>query len=184
MADRLAMRDMHQFFIERIEQAVQNCRFIEAVWLEYACLENRYFRIIAKYRKRCDFSGGKCRKGNNQLALSTKMDCVRRLVVSGVPCMAQSFSCELIDETKTWVKKRNGLMHNLLALDRYQENLDGEFCHLAVEGEKIVRETYESATLFRKQFYEKDYEFQFPRECMEQCPCAYAALRKESAPKA
>ena len=68
---RERMVDMHQFFIDRIDVAVRSERFIEASWLIYACIENRFFRILQKYKSQCKYSKGNAEriKMNWQLVL-------------------------------------------------------------------------------------------------------------------
>lgn len=46
--ERLKRVDMHNFFMEKIDDAMKNKRFIEASWLIYSCFENRYFRTVEK----------------------------------------------------------------------------------------------------------------------------------------
>lgn len=46
--ERLKRVDMHNFFMEKIDDAMKNKRFIEASWLIYSCFEKRYFRTVEK----------------------------------------------------------------------------------------------------------------------------------------
>lgn len=174
MEQRIAMVDMHQFFLEKIDAAIARGNGIEASWLIYSCLENRYFRTLKKFKKKCKYckKGGKCRSNSNQLALSTKIDCVSRLLDAGVSSISDSFDKGLIQRTKEWVKRRNKLTHNLLSLENYQQIFDEKFNDLAEEGKTLLQETYVSCTSFRDKFYTEGYEFVFPESCMEGCPCA------------
>ena len=65
-AIRECMVDMHQFFIDKIDTAIKNERFIEASWLIYSCLENRFFRILQKYKNQCKYCKGKCKSNKNE----------------------------------------------------------------------------------------------------------------------
>ena len=80
---REQMVDMHQFFIDKIDEAVESQRYIEASWLIYSCIENRFFRILQKYKKQCKYCKGKskCKKNRNELAISTKIACVERFAL-------------------------------------------------------------------------------------------------------
>lgn len=69
---RLEMRDMHEFFLDKIRGAINQSNYFEAAWLEYACLENRYYRVLGKYKKNCKYCTGKCKSNKNELALRTK----------------------------------------------------------------------------------------------------------------
>lgn len=173
MESRLKRVNMHDYFLKRIRFAMDSENFIEASWLIYACFENRYFRTMEKYKSNCDFcrSKSKCnKKPKNELALTTKIKCVQRLHENAVPCICESFRYELFQQTIEWIGQRNELMHELLSLE-YYENTDQLFKESAEIGKKLLDETYESCTKFRKAFYEDNYIFQFPKAAMEGCPC-------------
>ncbi len=170
---RLKMVEMHSFFQKKIDESVEAGNYFEASWLIYSCLENRFFRVLDKYKKCCKYcvKGGKCRKGNNQLAISTKIACVERLAKAGVSCISESFDSELIGMTRTWVKQRNNLMHNLLALDTYEERFDDGFRDLALDGQTILNRVYKACEKFRADYFADGYVFVFPESCMEECSC-------------
>lgn len=171
MEIRTRMVSMHDFFLERIRQAEDQESYIEASWLIYSCLENRYFRTIQKFKASCKYSGGKCSKPKNELALRTKIRCIERLHDAGVSCIVKSFDKQLLAETLTWIKKRNDLMHNLLKLDTYQTDYDGAFRELTSMGHPLLDKTYQACTVFRELYYSDGYRFEFPEACMERCPC-------------
>lgn len=169
--DREKRVDMHNFFISKIDEAMKNKRYIEASWLIYSCFENRYFRTVEKIKGQCKYSGGKCKKQSNELALRTKIVCVQRLANDVTcTCFVNNFPNELLEKTKKWVKDRNTLMHNLLQLE-YYENMDAEFEKIAADGRALLDQTYASCTKFRKEFYADEYEFVFPESAMERCSC-------------
>ena len=169
--ERLKRVDMHKFFIEKIDDAMKNKRYIEASWLIYSCFENRYFRTIAKIKDQCKYSGGKCKKASNELALRTKINCIGRIANNtSCICFANNFPVELLESTKKWVKKRNKLMHDLLQLE-YYEDMDKLFEESAVTGRELLLKTYDCCTAFRKDFYADGYVFVFPLEAMEGCSC-------------
>lgn len=164
------MVDMHQFFLEKIDAAIKAERYIEASWLIYSCLENRLFRVLQKFKNQCKYCKGKCKKNKNELAISTKLSCIRRLCENGVSCITNSFSLEQLEEIRLWIKKRNDMMHDLLSLETYK-NTDEDFRASAIEGQIILSKLYSSCTQFRKVFYSDGYEFIFPEKAMEDCPC-------------
>lgn len=150
-----------------------NKNYIEASWLIYSCFENRYFRTLAKYQENCKYCRPKssCNtKSKNKLALKTKIACVERLYLAGVPCIADAFEKDIFQRTKEWVNNRNELMHDLLSLE-YYENTDERFKEIAEEGRHLLNRTYESCTKFRKLFYTDGYDFKMPEEAAEKCPC-------------
>ena len=168
---RMEMVDMHQFFIERINAAVEESRYFEASWLIYSCMENRFFRVLTKFKRSCKYCKGKCKKNKNELALSTKIACVKRLCESNVECISASFTLDQLEEIRQWVKKRNKMMHDLLSLETYK-NIDDDFKKSSIEGQKLLTDLYDSCTNFRKIFYSDGYEFVFPEAAMDACRCA------------
>ena len=46
MEERLNLVDMHDFFLKKIDDAIGEERYIEASWLIYSCMENRFFRTL------------------------------------------------------------------------------------------------------------------------------------------
>ena len=173
MEQRLNYVDMHEYFLQRISNAMEKGNYIEASWLIYSCLENRYFRTLQKYRDKCKYcrSKSKCNhKMSNDLALATKIKCVKRLYENHVLCIQNAFREDIFIETLAWIDERNKLMHELLSLEYYQET-DKRFEKSANDGVKLLNETYESCTSFRELYFADDYSFVFPIAAMEACSC-------------
>lgn len=173
MESRLKRVNMHDYFLRRIDDCMKKKNYIEASWLIYSCFENRYYRIVEKVRKNCKYcrAKGKCNnKDKNTLALATKINCVKRLYNGGVSCFKQAFNCEIFQDTLKWVKDRNGLMHELLSLEFY-ENTDERFRVNAERGLTLLKDTYRCCTEFRRLFYDEEYVFIFPEKAMEECSC-------------
>lgn len=170
MDTRLKKVDMHQFFLNRIDKAVNNNNYIEAAWLIYACFENRYFSTISKFKDKCKYSRGKCKKQKNELALRTKIRCLQRLSAENCTCISNAYKNEIFERTLDWVKRRNALMHDLLQLDAY-EDMDDQFKQISEEGVELLKETYDCCTEFRRLYFTDGYEFVFPEEAMEKCAC-------------
>lgn len=173
MKSRLKRVEMHQYFLDRIDNCMKDESYIEASWLIYSCFENRFYRIIEKYRNNCKYcrSSSKCnKKDKNELAITTKIKCVRRLHDNNVTCISNSFRYGIFEEILKWVDERNVLMHELLSLE-YYENTDARFKESAEIGIKLLNETYKSCTTFRELFYTEGYLFEFPEAAMEGCPC-------------
>lgn len=170
LAERLEHVDMHDFFLKKIDSAIEGQRYIEASWLIYSCMENRFFRTLKKYKNQCKYCTGKCRKNKNELAISTKIACVKRLAENNVSCISNAFPIELLEKTRLWVKARNTMMHDLLSLDTYKD-MDEQFKISSIEGKKLLEELYTACTTFRSLYYSDGYVFTFPEAAMEACPC-------------
>lgn len=179
MEERLKRVDMHDFFLEKINESLKNERYIETSWLIYACMENRFFRTLQKYKNQCKYCTGKskCKKSQNELAISTKIACIRRLAEYNVSCISESFSVELLEQTQEWIKERNILMHDLLSLETYQ-SMDEEFKQSATSGKAILDKLYAACTAFREKFYTENYIFVFPDAAMEGCSCKPKSKKK------
>lgn len=156
---RLEMVDMHKFFLDKINNAIEEKRYVEASWLIYSCMENRFFRVLCKFKNQCVYSDG---KSKNELAISTKISCIRRMCQNNVICISDAFTIEQLDNISKWIKQRNRMMHDLLSLDTYEET-DEEFELSALKGKVLLDELYESCTEFRKIFFSQDYIFEFPK---------------------
>lgn len=172
------MVKMHQFFLDKINAAVNSKRYIEASWLIYSGFENRLFRILQKYKSQCKYCSGKCKKNKNELAISTKLSCVKRLCENEVSCISESFSLDQLEKIRLWVKKRNSMMHDLLSLETYK-NTDEDFKTSAIDGQVMLLEFYDSCTQFRHKFYTDGYVFNFPEKAMDGCPCNKSQNKKE-----
>ncbi len=170
MEERLERVDMHDFFLNKINEAITDERYIEASWLIYSCMENRFFRTLQKYKKQCKYCSGKCKKNKNELAISTKIACIRRLLENNVTCISESFTYELLENTRLWVKSRNDMMHDLLSLETYQD-MDERFKVSAIKGKELLDQLYAACTSFREKFYSDGYVFVFPEVAMEGCNC-------------
>lgn len=172
MSERLKMVDMHDYFIKQIDKEMKEKEYITACWLIYSCLENRYFRTVKKLKRFCDASSKseQCKSEKNKIALSTKIHCIKRLYDNNVSCIHDTFEEKLFDDTINWIKKRNELMHNLLSLEEYK-NCNEEFKKCAKDGKRLLTKTYTACTAFRKEFYDKNYKFEFPERAMKECRC-------------
>lgn len=167
---RIEMVRMHDYFLDKINHAIEEERYIEASWLIYACMENRFFRTLLKFRKQCKYCKGKCASNKNELAISTKNACIVHLAEAGVPAIADNFSIELLENIRLWVKDRNNLMHKLLGVDSYTTT-DIVFEKSAKQGKVLLEQLYNSCTNFRTAFYTEGYEFVFPEAAMDLCRC-------------
>ncbi len=170
---RKQMVDMHDYFRKRIDESIKQEHYIEASWLIYSCLENRFFRILNKYKHQCKYCTGKskCKDKHNKLAISTKIQCVQRLNENNVLCISDNFRDGLFNELMQWTRKRNNAVHDLLSLEKYS-NIDEIFKESAIEGKHLLDETYDACTGFRRDFYADGYVFEFPEAAMEDCRCA------------
>lgn len=145
---------MHDFFLSKINESIEEGLYFEATWLICSCPENRFFRVLDKYKRECKYchKRGKCRKGSNQLALSSKVSCVERLCKENVSCISDSFPGKIFGEVRAWIKLRNRLMHNLLSSEHYEDDFDNDFKELALSGKIIVKDVFDACTQFREAF--------------------------------
>ena len=180
MEERLERVNMHDFFLKKIDKAIEEERYIEASWLIYSCMENRFFRTLQKYKFLCSkCKNNSCSDSKNKLAISTKIKCIKNLAKANVSCISESFDVDLLDNVQLWLNKRNVMMHELLSLETYQE-MDEKFKESALKGKKLLDKLYSSCTTFRSKFYEENYNFVFPEEAIQKCQCKAQGDKKEN----
>ena len=63
-------------------------------------MENCFFRTLQKYKKLCKYCTDKCKKNKNELAISTKIACVKRLLDNNVAYISEFFSADLLEEIR------------------------------------------------------------------------------------
>ena len=109
---------------ERLDLAMENKFYLEAIFIEYAILEDKAWSAL----KHAEYDG--CEKTDG---LERKLDSVKALRKS-TDLAAKYFSPQLIGDVKCWKNDRNKLVHNLMETELDTRKLRG----LAVRGRKLV----------------------------------------------
>ncbi len=168
---RKKMVYMHDEMRQRLDNAMNNNRYVEASWICYAIFEQRITRIMMKHLKKCP--KGKRRKDERHVGISTKIQCLKKLTQKGYGAYSE-FDKKLLNDIDKWCKKRNTLVHDLVSLDNYK-NYDKEFEALAKAGEPLVKKLYKEAEKIRRWCYKENNNFgKFPEiKCKCKSRCIY-----------
>jgi hypothetical protein len=157
---RTEMADMHSEFIDRLNSAVSEARYIEASWLCYAIFEQRIWRVIEKIIDKCPKDG---KTDTRPVSISVRIDCIKKLMkykYAGI----EKVDTDALVRVKNWCSRRNKLVHALVDIKRYR-TMDDEFRELALCGQDLVKELYEKVGTYRTFFNnEIDNLPEFPKE--------------------
>ena len=112
MADNRLKYENYKEQFRRLNKALANGFNLEAMFIEYAIMEDRTESILRHggywdpYLKR---------RGNGRGAtLNSKISYIQRKIESGDKLLAKYFPDDLLNEILTWKEERNRLIHALL----------------------------------------------------------------------
>lgn len=109
---------------ERLDLAMENKFYLEAIFIEYAILEDKTWSAL----KHAAFEN--CEKLDG---LDRKIDALKELKKND-ELAEKYFSSKLLGDVKCWKNDRNKLVHNLMETELDTKKLRG----LAVRGRKLV----------------------------------------------
>ena len=121
----------------RLKKAMAAQFFLEAIFIEYAVMEDRLESILRH-------SGVFNPKRHNKI--KPKLGRVDELRREKKSLLHRSFSDELIEGIYQWLDARNQLIHALMKQDLHTEDLQ----KIALEGQQIVKQLNSKATNYRK----------------------------------
>lgn len=116
----------------RLKKALNNCFYLEAIFIEYVILEDRSESIL-RYTNKFDALK---QKGSDYVSIDRKLKKISKLAEEKKSIEHLYFKEELIDGLLRWKEERNGIMHALLKRSLTTETLSS----LAYEGLKLVKE--------------------------------------------
>ena len=118
--------------LQRLNKAIANGFNLEAMFIEYAMMEDRTESILrhaglwdAYLRKR----------GTRGATINSKISYIKGKVNSGDKLLVKYFSDDLLDQISAWKDERNRLIHALL-LQQFAHN---EVSNLAAQGNEMVK---------------------------------------------
>ena len=116
----------------RLNKALANGFNLEAMFIEYAIMEDRTESILrhaelweAYLRKR----------GNRGATINSKISYIQGKVNGGDHLLTRYFSDDLLDRLLSWKEARNRLIHALLK----QQFMHNEIAGLALQGNELVK---------------------------------------------
>ena len=160
----IAMVDMHDDVLKRVETAYSNENYIECCWLCYACFESRVNRTMEKLCPSCTKPN---RSDGRHIGISTKLACLNRLRRSGYE-LFDGANLAVVTNINAWCKERNKLIHELVSLGRYEQS-NYEFKNLAKRGVSLVKRIYDSISLVRINYYNSNALPPFDESVVKTC---------------
>lgn len=117
---------------KRLNKALANGFNLEAIFIEYAIIEDRTESVIR--HAGCWEHYVKSRKGRD-VNLDSKVRFIQKKAECKKDLMHKHFANDMLDEIVAWKEKRNRLIHALLK----QELAHDEIYELAVQGNVLVK---------------------------------------------
>ena len=164
---RQEMVIMHNEYLQRLEESMNEKNYIEASWLCYAIIEQRINRLIEKHIKHCP---KKINTKGYPVSINTRLKCIQNLIKLNYNGCGQ-LDYDLFLKSAKWCKNRNNLTHDLVNLKKYKK-YDEEFKQLAVEGFQLVKKLYKEISKYRNWWYKSEECLErFPYDCKNQVQC-------------
>ena len=126
--------------MERLKKALNNNFYLEAIFIEYAVIEDRLESILRHAAKEWKD------KNDRPFSITKKIRSVKELTGNKKSIEHRYFSDELLDGVIIWKEKRNKLIHALLKQDLHTEDL--ESC--AIEGQLLVKKLCSKSTSYKR----------------------------------
>lgn len=121
---------------ERLDLAMENKFYLEAIFIEYAILEDKTWSAL----KHAAFEN--CEKLDG---LDRKIDALKELKKND-ELAEKYFSSKLLGDVKCWKNDRNKLVHNLMEAEMTTSKLRG----LAVRGRKLIGDFGNKVTSYNR----------------------------------
>ena len=115
---------------KRLKKAFDNEFYMEAIFIEYAIMEDRAEAILR-------YEGNKIKPKNEQefISLTRKLNRIKKIAEQKKSLPKRYFCDSIIENISEWVKQRNGLIHALLKKELTTEEVE----KFALEGKRLAR---------------------------------------------
>ena len=123
---------------QRLKRAMDNGFYLEAIFIEYAILEDRTEAVL-RYE-------GNTINGERYVTINRKLNKIRKLSSGQKTLINRYFSPELIDEIIVWKDKRNPMIHAMMKQHLTTEGLR----ELAEEGLQLVKTMNRLSTNYKR----------------------------------
>jgi len=137
-SENLLKYDNYKEQFKRLNKAINNNFYLEAMFIAYAIMEDRLESILS-------YEGNEI-NSKNFVSINKKLQKVKRIAERKNSLPARYFSDSLIDEILEWKEKRNKLMHALMK----QALTTEELCTTALQGKILARKLANKATSYRR----------------------------------
>ena len=115
---------------DRLNKALKNEFYLEAIFIEYAILEDRTESVLHHAGLWDAYM-----KGKKMANIGTKLTFIKNKAVVKSCTLHPYFNDDMMEQLRGWKNKRNPLIHDLLN----QKLGDNDLKDLAMEGSRLVR---------------------------------------------
>ena len=127
----------------RLNKALANGFNLEAMFIEYAIIEDRTESIL---RHTGYWDAYMKKRGSHSITINSKITYIQGKVNAGDKLLRKYFSDDLLDRILTWKEDRNRLIHALLK----QPLAHNEVSVLAAQGNELVRALRSKASSYNR----------------------------------
>ena len=128
----------------RLKKALNQKFYLEAIFIEYAIMEDRLESILRH-------AGKWNPKPGKYPSIDSKINKVEKIAEEKKSLANRYFKLDFMEDMRTWKETRNKLMHALLKQQLHTEDL--QVC--AGEGQELVKTLCSKATSFRRAIEKK-----------------------------
>ncbi len=138
MPDNMLKYENYKEQNKRLTKALQNEFYLEAVFIEYAIMEDRTESIL-RYE-------GNTINSNGFVSIDRKITKIEKIAENKKGLARKYFTIEFMEQIRTWKNKRNGLIHALIKKNTTTQ----ELIDLAEEGRQITKELCRLSTNYKR----------------------------------
>lgn len=132
MIDNQQKYENYKEQFKRLNKALVNGFNLEAMFIEYAIMEDRTESIL---RHAGYWDAYLKKRGNRDATINSKISCIQGKVNADDKLLRKYFSDDLLDRILSWKEERNRLIHALLK----QQFEHDEIRELATKGNELVK---------------------------------------------
>ena len=132
MIDNQQKYENYKEQFKRLNKALVNGFNLEAMFIEYAIMEDRTESIL---RHAGYWDAYLKKRGNRDATINSKISCIQGKVNADDKLLRKYFSDDLLDRILAWKEERNRLIHALLK----QQFEHDEIRELATKGNELVK---------------------------------------------
>ena len=138
MPDNMLKYENYKEQNKRLTKALQNEFYLEAVFIEYAIMEDRTESIL-RYE-------GNTINSNGFVSIDRKITKIEKIAENKKGLARKYFTIEFMEQIRTWKNKRNGLIHALIKKNTTTQ----ELIDLAEECRQITKELCRLSTNYKR----------------------------------
>ncbi len=147
MITNTAKQDNYKTQFQRLKKAMDNAFYLEAVFIEYAIIEDRTESILA-YEENTIVP----KNEKEFISFKRKKNRIEKLAERKGSTIGRYFSDELLQQVQEWVDGRNSIIHALLKKNTTTEELRD----FAEDGGKLCKELRNRANNYKRMVQRKE----------------------------